>query len=143
MLHIQIPSLPPSSNHAYFNLKGGRSLTKEGKKYKTETTTHIARSYPFELAQIRQNEPYVLYIRLYFDKLENDDWPKKSKSRYKTVDASNRVKLLEDCVKDACGIDDAQHMIVIVEKRLGTPATEVFLWNMQEEVPPLGELLAL
>jgi len=144
MIHMRIPGLPPSANHAYFNRAGGgRSLTKEGQKYKNETVSYIARSYPLMIAKVRQNEPYVVYFRLHFDRLETKDWPKKTKNRYKTLDASNRIKLLEDCVKDACGIDDSQHMIVIVEKRQGPPLTEVFLWNTQEEVPPIGELLAL
>lgn len=144
MIRFDIPGLPPSANNAYANMRGGgRILTPEGRAYKTETRSFITRTYPFQVAQVRQNEPYVLYVRLHFDNIENDGWPKKAKSRYKTIDASNRVKLLEDCVKDACGVDDAQHMIVIVEKRLGAPFTNVFLWNMQEEVPPIGDLLAL
>lgn len=144
MIKLEIPGLPPSANHAYFNLPGGgRGLAKEGKKYKRETLSHIVRSYPALLATVRMNEPYFLYIRLYFEDVQNKGWPNKAETRYKTLDASNRVKLLEDTVKDACGIDDAQHMMLMVEKRQGAPKTEIFLWNLQEEVPPIGELLRL
>lgn len=144
MIHITLLGIPLSSNHAYFNHpRGGRALTKEGKKYKVETTTYIARAYPAALATIRKNEPYCVYFRLYIPDVENSGWPKKAENRYKTLDVSNRVKLLEDALKDACGIDDSQHFIVIVEKRPGQPKTEIFMWNLQEEVPPIGELVRL
>lgn len=146
MLLFKLEGLPPSANHAYFNLpRGGRTLSTAGRRYKKETTTFIARTYPRELATMRMNEPYCVYFRLFFeqDGILNKTWPKEAKSRYKTVDVSNRVKLLEDALKDACGLDDSQNFIIIVEKREGNPATEIRLWNMQEEVPPIGELLRL
>lgn len=144
MIKFEIPSLPMSTNHAYFNNpRGGRTLTKEGRRYKLEVTSHIVRTYPAALATVRVNEPYFVYIRLYFEDIENKGWPKETQTRYKNHDVSNRVKLVEDAVKDACGIDDSQHMMVLEEKRQGAPKTEVFLWNLQEEVPPLGELLRL
>jgi Holliday junction resolvase RusA-like endonuclease len=145
MIKLEIPSIPPSVNHAYYtNPWGGRSLSNEGRKYKRETVARIVQSYPTALAKIRKNAPYFIYIRFYFETVENKGWPKKTETRYKSIDVTNRVKLLEDALKDACGIDDSQHMMVLEEKRQGVPErTEVFLWNLQEEHPPIVDLLRL
>jgi Holliday junction resolvase RusA-like endonuclease len=141
---MDVATVPPSTNHAYFNNRfGGRSPTAEHKTYKRETIAHLARSYPRELATIHPNTPYLLYFRVYLEATENAGWPKKAKFRYKSHDASNCIKLLEDALKDVAGIDDSQHMVVVIEKRQGKPRTEIFMWNLQEEVPPIGGLLGL
>jgi len=150
MIHFQIPGLPPSSNNAYFNLpRGGRSLTAAGKKFKNETKTFLAQRYMKALAELKPNQPYLVYIRLYFDGLTTTTYgkPKGAESRYKKVDASNRVKLLEDVLKDITNVDDSNTMTLIVTKRLvdrGPAAkerTEVFMWNTEQEESPFDEIL--
>lgn len=141
MIRMNVPSTPPSSNNAYFNLRsGGRVLTTAGKKYKAETTSHLARAYLHELKQILPDVPYFCYVRFFFEAIENKEG---AKTRYKKLDTSNRIKLFEDCLKDVCGIDDAQFLIWMLEKRQGEEKTEVFMWNMEEEVLPIDGLIRL
>lgn len=136
MISLSIPSLPPSSNHAYTNNGfGGRTLSKEGQRYKRETLAHLTRTYPQLLRFFQPDVSYGIYIRLFFSELENRGWPKTAKSRYKRVDASNRIKLLEDTLKDAAGIDDSQHLFVCVEKTIGEERTEVFAWSLNDDNP--------
>ncbi len=138
MIELHLESLPLSANHAYLNLRGGgRTLSPQGRKYKVETISYLTRTFPAELKQILPDVPYFCYVRFFFEAIEN----KKGKTRYKTLDTSNRLKLFEDCLKDACGIDDAQFLIWTIEKRQGTERTEVFIWDMEKEKLPIDNLL--
>lgn len=141
MISLSLPNIPPSANHAYFtNRQGGRTLSTAGQKYIRETKTHLAQNFPLLLTAIKPDRPYLVYFRIYFESVTNKLWPEKAKTRYKTVDASNRIKLLEDALKEACGIDDAQHLMVVVEKREGPPLTEIFIWGLEEEATPLDAI---
>ena len=144
MIYLELPWLPPSSNHAYMNTGfGGRTLSKEGQRFKRETTAHFVREYPHVLKGFQKDTPYGIYVRFWFDTIVNKGWPEKAKERYKRFDASNRLKLLEDALKDAAGIDDSQHLLVLVEKRQGKERTEVFAWNLDEEVTPFDAFIRL
>lgn len=143
MIRFEIVGIPPSANNAYFNLpKGGRALTKEGKKFKNETQTYLAQRYPEELRKFEKNKPYLVYMRFYFSDVQNATWgkPKGAESRYKRVDASNRAKLLEDVIKDVSGVDDSNTQVLILEKRQAKAGqqerTEVFIWNLENEESP-------
>jgi Holliday junction resolvase RusA-like endonuclease len=140
VIELHLPNIPISSNHAYVNVRGGgRALSTEGKKYKNETTSWLARTFPHELKQILPDVPYFCYVRFYFETIEN----KSGKTRYKRLDTSNRLKLFEDCLQDVCGIDDAQYLIWMIEKRQGEERTELFMWNMEKEELPIADLLRL
>lgn len=145
MKHLWIPGLPPSANNAYFNLpQGGRSLTTAGKKFLTETKAYLSQNFPAVLFTMKKNTPYMLYVRLWLSALENIGYSKgKTDSRYKKIDAGNRLKLLEDALKDVCGTDDSQHLVVVLEKRqsLVGEFTEIFLWDMQDGAITQHELL--
>jgi Holliday junction resolvase RusA-like endonuclease len=145
MIHFCIPGLPPSANHAYFNLPhGGRSLTKEGEKYKNETKALLAQKYSKDLKYFVQNEPYLVFIRFKFSSLQNATWGKKNgaNTRYKRTDVSNRVKLLEDVLKDVTAVDDSHTMTLVTQKVEGSPeCTDVFIWNSNQEESPFDELL--
>lgn len=145
MIALALPSLPPSSNHAYVNNGfGGRTLSAAGRRYKREAVAHLVRNYPSDLLFFEKNTPYLIYVRFYFDAVENKGWPAKTKNRYKEIDVTNRVKLFEDALKDAAGISDAQHLLVLSEKRQGSPErTEVFAWRLDKESTPIDELLRL
>ena len=147
MIRLVIPGLPPSANHAYFNLpRGGRTLSTAGKKYKNETKTYLAQMYHRDMKKFVPNAPYLVYMRFYFAVLQNGTWgkPKGAESRYKKTDASNRAKLLEDVIKDVTGVDDSNTMTLILEKRptRGTEEkTEVLIWTLEEEESPLDAVL--
>lgn len=139
MIHIVVPSVPLSVNHAYAKKRGGgRVLTKVGKRYKLETKTYIARNYPTELKAFRPDEQYVLLIEFTFksrDTLLCKGWPEKAKSRHKSFDVTNRTKLFEDAFSDAVGVDDKDNFFVGVGKtwHRDYEATRVWVWNRNEE----------
>lgn len=146
MIHLHVPSIPISANNAYLTMlkrKGKKSvpmrvLTKEGRRYKAETKTHLARRYPKEMQYFKPDKPYVLVILFVFSErkhLYNETWPDMAKSRYKKLDVGNRLKLFEDALCEATSIDDSHHWCVTVRKEHGPEdATHVWVWN-EEDVP--------
>ncbi len=141
MIYFHIPTFPPSSNAAYANIRGTnkRVLTTEGRAYKTATIAHIARNYPLSVRTIEKDVGYYVVVRFWFESICNSGWPEKAQSRFKKQDVGNRLKLLEDSLKDACGIDDSQHLGVFIEKVPCCPGekpfTEVWMWHQNEESP--------
>lgn len=150
MIHLHIPELPPSVNHAYMTIMKGkgmkkiplRVLTKEGRRFKKEATSHLARTYPTELKHFKRNHPFGLAILFVFEAIQNKTWPESAKSRYKRIDVSNRVKLLEDVLADVADIDDSQHMMVILAKTEGKHA-ETLMWSWDIENEPNSADFAL
>lgn len=144
MIRLHIPSLPPSVNHAYYNLpRGGRVLTKEGKRYKAETAAHLTQTYPSVLARIAPNQPYSIVYILTIPTLLNNGYPDKAENKYKKLDASNRIKLLEDVLADVMGIDDSTSMNVLAAKQVGPhAATEIVIYGDEpDELDPITILL--
>lgn len=144
MIRLELPWLPPSTNHAYTNNGfGGRTLAAEGRAFKLETKVHLAQKYRRELMLFAPNKPYLIALRFFFEEIENKGFAKgKAKARYKTFDGGNRTKLLEDALKDAAGIDDSQTLVSIWEKRQGTPErTVLWAWSLEEESTPFDDFL--
>jgi Holliday junction resolvase RusA-like endonuclease len=143
MIRLALPSLPPSSNHAYFNLRtGGRSLSDVGRAYKRDVTTRLQREYRKEMMFFQKNAPYLLLVRFFFETLTNKGYPEKTATRYKRLDGSNRLKLLEDALKDAAGIDDSQFLQTFWEKKVApTERTELWVWDLEAESTPFHESL--
>ena len=148
MVKFTIPGLPPSVNHAWFNLpKGGRTLKAEGKKYVAETKALLAQKYPKELLTFRKQEPYLVFFRVHFEAIENATWGAEKKAaanRYKKNDATNRIKILEDVVAEVTGVDDSCTMTFVVQKVQADPnkMIEVFIWNTYREESPFDEPLS-
>jgi Holliday junction resolvase RusA-like endonuclease len=65
---------------------------------------------------LKANVPYELQIIVFFDQLEYKASTKGS--RYKKIDLSNQVKLIEDTVAEATGIGDEHNFRLILEKNL-------------------------
>ena len=144
MIRLEVPWLPPSSNHAYINNGfGGRTLGSKGKKFKNETLAHLTQHYRRELMLFKPNVPFVVAIRFFFQDIENAGFAKgKAKGRYKVFDGGNRTKLLEDVLKDAGGVDDSQTLVSIWQKVQGTPErTVLWIWSTEEEESPFDEPL--
>ena len=148
---MELEGLPLSVNNAYINITKGkgarrvtiRTLSKEGQKYKNETKTFLAQRYREGLAQFKNNEPYLVFFRFHMT-VENATWGKEkgAESRYKKTDATNRIKLLEDVIKDITGIDDSCNLTVVVQKKASEKEkTEIFIWNTYREETPFDEAL--
>ena len=123
---FKFQGLPPSTNHAYENKRGGRGrrLSTEAESYKRKITFELASRYPSELERLRRFPAerwvvaYVFHFQLY--------------SKHGTMlkrDAANRVKLLEDAVAEVLQVDDSVYLDVLAGKRHceGDPFTEVIL----------------
>jgi Holliday junction resolvase RusA-like endonuclease len=111
-------------------------LTPEGKRYKKETTAHISRNYVAELREIEQNIPYLLIVVFQFADpvaLVNKGYPTSTKSRFKRLDVTNRMKLFEDALVDATAADDAQHWTVLLHKTCGVEdRTHLWVSNLED-----------
>ena len=112
-------------------------LTKVGKKFKAETAAHLTQNYPAELARLKANMPYTAAYLFRVKDLETKGYPKKAKNRYKKLDASNRIKLLEDVLADVMGIDDSANMVVLAAKEAAeSESTDVFIYADEVEDGP-------
>jgi len=137
VIHLWIEGIPPSSNHAYATVHGRRILSSKGKKYIAETKAHLTQTFPKEMNFFKDNRPYLVCFRIFFTDVENKGWfQRKADSRYKRIDVGNRLKLLEDCLKAAAGIDDSQHLRVLLDKQQGKERTEIWVWDLENEETP-------
>lgn len=148
MIHIGIPGLPPTDNHAYFTLVKGkgkkkqviRVLTDVGRKYKTETSAFIVEHYPTELQMFKPNTPYGYIVQLFFPNLLNKTWPEEAETRYKKLDVLNRSKLFQDAFSTAFGIDDSVFLSTRFDKAPGPEYSHIYVWNMEQECPYSGNV---
>lgn len=116
---LDVP-MPISVNKAYVTVRGRRILSKEGKIYKSTVTTGVAKQLSLCTQYtdlVNEETPLKLEITLYLERTENKGYPKKTKTRYKRVDVSNRVKLLEDALFDALGVDDSSVFSLTITKQ--------------------------
>lgn len=108
MIDVKLP-FPPSVNKAYATTRSGRRLlTSEGKLFKQSVRDIIGQKYAVATPELSRigTVPLELTITLY-TATENKGWLQgKAKNRYKRVDVSNRVKLLEDAVFESLDSDD-------------------------------------
>ncbi len=144
MIHMVLPGLPTSVNEAYYNLikkgKDGRMmairvLSAKAKKYKRETAAYIVQNFPSQLMFFKPNVPYGLAIQFAFTALENKGFAKgKAKSRYKRVDVSNRLKIIEDVLAEVAAIDDSQNLTAIIDKcKHSVEETRIWVWDIVQE----------
>ena len=121
MAAFWFPQLPPSVNEMYFTKGKRRILTSKAKAYKQRLITGAWEACPglneFVLAA---GDTWFILLELdfYFESLVNKGWlakdragKRKATQRYKRIDASNRVKLLEDAVSECIGIDDSRFQV--------------------------------
>lgn len=125
LIAIELP-LPPSANKAYASLRNRRILTAEGKLFKQQVRDLFGQAYATRPLPELQDHALALDITLTFEAVENAGWSKgTAKNRYKRVDVSNRLKLLEDAIFSALGVDDSLIFSLTVRKQAGTPASFV------------------
>lgn len=120
ILKITYPVIPPTSNKLYFK---GTMLTAVARKYAEDFSKFMMQNHGADILEMDRDSVYALHLRFYFTSLQNARWndpkcppSKRPKSRYKRLDLSNRIKLLEDCVRDALDIDDSQTFAASQEK---------------------------
>lgn len=133
VLKIVYGELPPSSNKIYFR---GTILTKTAREYAERFSMVVSREYLPAINLLNPLAVYGVHLHFYFETVVNDTFnnpnvkpSKRAKSRYKRFDLTNRVKLLEDCVRDAIAIDDSQTFVASQEKHMDplNPRVEIFI----------------
>jgi Holliday junction resolvase RusA-like endonuclease len=142
MLHIIYPKLPPSSNKIYFK---GTILTGEARRFKAGFSQYCTQKYLNDVAKHINPSPltiYGVYLKFYFESLVNKTFndfsvpeSKRAKTRYKKVDLTNRIKLLEDCVRDLIAVDDSRTFFSGQEKHqdLDNPRVEAYVYEVSPE----------
>lgn len=143
-LRIVYPHLPPSSNHIYVR---GTILKKEARIYAEDFAKYVAQNYMPEILKLNPNGIYSISIMFFFETVENATFnnfnipeSKRAKSRYKKFDLTNRVKLLEDCIRDAIDIDDSRTFVASQEKHQDPKNPRVVI-DIEEVSPVLFGLL--
>lgn len=148
MIHIHFPWLPPSVNDLYkpviknagFKRIAIQTLSTEGRKFKEEATAYLAKSCQPQMKWFKPNCSYVLFALFGIPTLLNKGWPKTAKTRYKRVDVSNRVKVLEDVIAEASAIDDSNYMMSVCRKQVSEiEETDVWIWNLDAEGCPFAQ----
>jgi Holliday junction resolvase RusA-like endonuclease len=136
---VWIPFLPPSSNKIYEPVwvqgkPKGKRLTQSARKFKVRAMRVIQQEGRAALLHLKEHIPYELRIAIFFDKAFNKGWPK-TDFRYKKVDATNRIKLIEDTAADGVGVDDRHNFRIILEKHCDPdhPGMYVSLVEVPEE----------
>ena len=106
-IQVRLP-FPPSVNKAYASTRGGRRvLSKEGRLYKQAVREVIGKAYGLKPHILGDVDKLHLSITLH-TRCINKGWSTgNAKSRYKRVDVSNRVKLLEDALFESIDLDDS------------------------------------
>jgi Holliday junction resolvase RusA-like endonuclease len=133
--------LPPSSNNIYYNIKGGRALTSEARSWKRRAVHSMVEQGNLCLdTSFEPDSKYGIELYFFFKAVENEGWYKrdkngnrKAKSRWKKIDLSNRIKLLEDALKDATGVDDsAIFEMIIYKKQSDKPMVMIEIYEAPE-----------
>ncbi len=140
-LTATISKLPPSTNRLYSSKtfkKNGRlittkTLSPEARKYIALASKELGKQWMFK-EKPKPDVPYELTLVFYLEQLEHKTWPAKATTRYVKRDVSNLIKLLEDIVAKASGVDDACTLDLHVFKRLDedNPRVEVALRSIDE-----------
>lgn len=133
-LTLSFDGIPPSTNHAYRNgAFGRRVLSSVGAAYKKDITARVTQEVALG-PPMSKDRGWMVWITVTTSIL-SQGWPKKAKNRYKTLDATNRIKLIEDAVKDGIGLDDSCTLRFIIEKKEGVDHTLVRFWDLSEGDP--------
>ena len=127
-----LTEFPPSANRLYVRTRRGTILSKEARKFKADATIQLMKKWMFG-PKAEKDRAYRLTLLFYFPKVETAGWPKKAKNRFVKKDVSNLIKVLEDVIAQAVGVDDSNTLEVLVYKKLDpeNPRIEI----NYEEIP--------
>ena len=142
-IRLSVP-LPPSDNKLTFTMMVGkgrypkRILTEEARACQMTVKQSVASLALMTDKVFREDVKYTCVIHVFFEKVENAGWPDKANSRYKQLDATNRIKLVTDAVSTAIGIDDRHHFSTYIIKR-EDPEDPRIMVIIREQEPRHGQ----
>lgn len=104
-LLLTLNELPPSVNDMYIHTKFGPKLSAHARKFFARA--HMALAAQMRLGTVLDpSKAYHLRLRFRLPVLENAGWPN-TKTRFKTRDVSNLVKVTEDVIAHVLNINDS------------------------------------
>ena len=117
-LNVWVPFLPPSSNQIYVPhpTKKARILSDKARRFKIKAIQTIQKEGRVAFIQLEQHVTYELQLVVFFEKVIHTGYPDKTPNRFAKIDLSNRIKLIEDTVAEAIGIDDSHNFKLVLEK---------------------------
>ena len=124
-------AVPPTLNKSYVSVGKRRILSSAARTFKEAVKASVVKQVALRSDLSALNlVPLMLCLEVYFESLVNKGWSSgKAKSCYKQVDISNRIKLAEDALCSALGIDDRQFFPVLVGKHQGLPRMRAMLFK--------------
>ncbi len=128
-----VEGVPPSSNHLYSGQQR-RFITKVGKAYKNRARSELAQQWIQE-TQPSPNDAHMLILRFFLPTILNGTFGKKrgASTRFKRVDLSGLIKIVEDVVVEVTGADDASNLALVPMKlQSGDPRVEIELWRLRD-----------
>lgn len=135
LLRVWVPLLPPTSNNIYVRHPAGRGrvLSAKARHFKIRAMQAVQSHGRVVLLQVKRNVPYKLHLAIFFEQVENK--ASRKGDRYKKMDLSNRIKLIEDTIAEAVGLDDSHNFISTQEKHCdpNNPGLYVTLSRVPEE----------
>jgi Holliday junction resolvase RusA-like endonuclease len=143
-VELFVPYIPTSINKLYFNNRysGGRSLTTEGKVFKSRVTEYIASNYLPEIMKFNRRAMFNIRLIIYLpvDSLFTLTYitQKGIKTPYRKRDLGNMEKVLIDCIKEFCMEDDCQIFSETLEKHVTDNKPGVLI-KIEEIFPFNGE----
>ena len=127
---LTINEFPPSANDLYFSHpKGGKVMSQKGRSFQRRIIDQINQELGPRLHLFKNDLAYEVRVTVFFPTILNKGWPGKAQQKYKKRDADNILKLLLDTISKAIGVDDANFLMVTVEKLMDPkkPRIEVFI----------------
>jgi len=111
--------LPPSVNKMYVYTARGPRPSNAMRKFRAKAAMELLSQISFGMAPLDPDKPHKLSIEFFLPVLENKGWPKKAKTRFRRRDVSNLIKVVEDLISHALGIDDSCFIEVFATKKDG------------------------
>ena len=109
-IRFTIPLIPPSVNVIYKKSRSGIVYkTGEAREYENKFLKCLAKKFPTNC--IFESVPYEIRFIIYFSSVFSQE------GNILKIDASNHIKLVEDCIEQFFGYDDKANFRVVIEKR--------------------------
>lgn len=152
MKHYKISAtlqMPPTSNNIYSSVGSKRIKTGEARSWQHRAVKEIMRQSNLSIQdEFDPTRMYWMDLHFFFEAVVNKGWgerfvrgdkkgQRKAETKWKKIDLGNRLKLLEDTVKTAVGVDDSATFVLHLTKDCDplNPRVEVQMFSMPEESP--------
>jgi len=143
-LDITIPFIPPTSNHIYVTQRNSkkRFLSKEAYKFVNDYKQLVVSTYLPIIGRLDSTGLFEIWNVCYFpvEDLLNKSFGSGEKSaaktRYKRMDADNRVKLINDCLSKALGVTGDEQFFDERVTKMNAGASAPFVLTRVRQAPP-------